>query len=123
MVVWSTTTWERDQEADRRRIRHRTGGTESPAEMDAYGPLLAFWNHVRCPWFIEQVRSGVNLWEEFARQDPGEVARRIDAVPKGARRPRVEFRKGKEKEQLEGCFGCCGVRAPEIPREELGFHR
>ncbi|MHB1866511.1 MAG: hypothetical protein ACYCPU_03280, partial [Thermoplasmata archaeon] len=36
------------------------------------------------------------------RQDPGEVACRIAALPREARRPRVELRKGKEKEQLEG---------------------
>jgi hypothetical protein len=101
-VVRSTVALERDHGADRRRIRHRTGGKESAEEMDAYGPLLAFWNNVRCPWFVEQVLPGVNVWEEFARQDPGEVARRIEALPKEARRPRVELHKGKEREQLEG---------------------
>jgi hypothetical protein len=101
-VVRSTVALERDHGADRRRIRHRTGGKESAEEMDAYGPLLAFWNNVRCPWFIKQVLPGVNLWEEFARQDPGEVACRIAALPREARLPRVELRKGKEKEQLEG---------------------
>ena len=101
-VIRSTVALERDHGADRRRIRHRTGGKESAAEMDAHGPLLAFWSNVRCPWFVEQVVPGVNLWEEFARQDPGEVNRRRKALPKEARRPRVELRWGREKEQLEG---------------------
>ena len=101
-VIRSTVALERDHGADRRRIRHRTGGKESAEEMDAYGPLLAFWSNVRCPWFVEQVLKGVNLWEEFARQDPGEVSRRIAALPREGRRPRVELRKGKEREQLEG---------------------
>ena len=101
-VIRSTVALERDHGADRRRIRHRTGGRESAEEMDAHGALLAFWNNVRCPWFIEQVLPGVNLWEEFARQDPGEVARRIAALPREARRPRVELRRGREKTQLEG---------------------
>jgi hypothetical protein len=101
-VIRSTVALERDHGADRRRIRHRTGGRESAEEMDAYGPLLAFWSNVRCPWFVENVLPGVNLWEEFARQDPVEVARRIEDLPTEARRPRVELRKGKEREQLEG---------------------
>ncbi|MHB8351521.1 MAG: hypothetical protein ACYDFT_02340 [Thermoplasmata archaeon] len=101
-VIRSTVALERDHGADRRRIRHRTGGMESAEEMDAHGPLLAFWNNVRCPWFIEQVAPGLNLWEEFARQDPKDVARRMAALPKEARRPRVELRRGREREQLEG---------------------
>jgi hypothetical protein len=72
-VVRSTVALERDHGADRRRIRHRTGGKESAEEMDAYGPLLAFWSNVRCRWFVEQVLPGVNLWEEFARQDPARL--------------------------------------------------
>lgn len=101
-VIRSTVALERDHGADRRRIRHRTGGMESAEEMDAHGPLLAFWNNVRCPWFVEQVAPGLNLWEEFARQDPGEVASRMATLPREARRPRVELRRGKEREQLEG---------------------
>ncbi|MGI0053934.1 MAG: hypothetical protein ACRECR_06760 [Thermoplasmata archaeon] len=42
------------------------------------------------------------MWEEFAHQDPGEVARRIEALPEEGRRPRVILRKGKEEEQLRG---------------------
>ncbi len=103
-VIRSTVALERDHGADRRRIRHRTGGKESAEEMDAHGALLAFWNNVRCPWFVDRVLKGVNLWEEFARQDPGEVARRITALPREGRRPRVELRKGREKEPLEGWF-------------------
>ncbi len=102
VVIRSTVALERDHGADRRRIRHRTGGKESAEEMDAHGALLAFWNNVRCPWFVEQVLKGVNLWDEFARQDPGEVTRRLKALPREARRPRVELRRGREKEQLEG---------------------
>ncbi len=101
-IIRSTVALERDHGADRRRIRHRTGGKESAEGMDAHGPLLAFWSNVRCPWFIDHVLAGVNLWEEFARQDPKEVARRIKALPREARRPRVELRRGKEREQLEG---------------------
>ena len=100
-VIRSTVALERDHGADRRRIRHRTGGRESAREMDAQGMLLAFWANVRCPWFVEHVLRGVNLWEEFARQDPGEVARRLVALPKEGRRPRVELRRGKEEGQLQ----------------------
>ena len=101
VVIRSTVALERDHGADRRRIRHRTGGEESAREMDAHGALLALWANVRCPWFVEHVLKGVNLWEEFARQDPGEVARRIQALPQEGRRPRVELRAGKQEEQLE----------------------
>ena len=111
-VIRSTVALERDHGADRRRIRHRrTGGRESAEEMDAHGALLAFWSNVRCPWFVEQVLSGVNLWEESARQDPGEVARRLRALPTEARRPRVELRRGREKTQLEGLLQV--LRGPE----------
>ena len=101
-VLQSTVALERDHGADRRRIRHRTGGRESAREMDAHGALLAFWANVRCPWFVEHVLKGVNLWEEFARQDPEEVARRIEALPTEGRRPRVELKKGRAEERLEG---------------------
>ena len=101
-VIRSTVALERDHGADRRRIRHRTGGKESAEEMDAHGALLAFWSNVRCPWFVEQVLPGVNLREEFARQDPQEVTRRLKALPREARRPRVELRKGRERSRLEG---------------------
>lgn len=62
---------------------------------------------------MEQVLPGVNLWEEFPRQDPGEVARPLQALPREARRPRVMLRKGKEKEQLEGVLQV--PRGPEPP--------
>ncbi len=114
-IVRSTVALERDHGADRRRIRHRTGGRESAEEMDAHGALLAFWNNVRCPWFIEQVLSGVNVWEEFARQDPGEVACRLKALPREARRPRVELRRGREKEQLEGLLQVLRSAGPIEP--------
>ncbi|MGI0131323.1 MAG: hypothetical protein ACREEC_14425, partial [Thermoplasmata archaeon] len=111
VVIRSTVALERDHGADRRRIRHRSGGTESGEEMDAHGSVLAFWNNVRCPEFVEHGLNGVNVWEEFARQDPGEVARRIQALPKEGRRPRVELRKGKEETQLEGFLRV--LRGPE----------
>lgn len=110
-VIRSTVALERDHGADRRRIRHRTGGRESSEEMDAHGPLLAFWGNVRCPWFVEKVFPGTNLWEEFARQDPREVTGRLKALPREARRPRVELRRGREKDQLEGLLKV--LRGPE----------
>lgn len=110
-MIRSTVALERDHGADRRRIRHRTGGRESSEEMDAHGPLLAFWGNVRCPWFVEKVFPGTSLWEEFARQDPREVTGRLKALPREARRPRVELRRGREKDQLEGLLKV--LRGPE----------
>ncbi|EQD35508.1 hypothetical protein B1B_16913 [mine drainage metagenome] len=120
-VIRSTVALERDHGADRRRIRQRTGGRESAMEMDAHGALLAFWANVRCPWFVEHGLKGVNLWEEFARQDPGEVARRMEALPKEGRRPRVELRRGKEEGQLEEFLRVLGgSRATGTGAQRLG---
>ena len=116
VAVRSTVALERDHGADRRRIRHRTGGRESAREMDAHGALLAFWANVRCPWFVEHVLAGVNLWEEFARQDPEEVARRIEALPAEGRRPKVEVKRGREEEQLEGFLRALRGPGPVEPK-------
>jgi hypothetical protein len=102
IVVRSTVPLERDHGADRRRIRHRTGRAETGAEMGRLGSLLAFWSNVRCPWFRDHVLSGVNLWEVFVGQDAGEVRRRILAMPREGRRPRVVLPRGeKGRERLE----------------------
>ncbi len=114
-VIRSTVALERDHGADRRWIRHRTGGKESAEELDAHGPLLTFWSNVRCPWFVEKVLPGVNLWEDFPRQDPEGVARRLKPLPREARRPRVELRQGREKEPLEGLLKVLRGPGPSGP--------
>lgn len=102
IVVRSTVPLERDHGADRRRIRHRTGREETGEEMGRLGSLLASWSNVRCPWFRDHVLSGVNLWEVFVGQDAGEVRRRILAMPREGRRPRVVLPRGeKGRERLE----------------------
>lgn len=101
VVVRSTVDLERAHRDDRRRIRHRRGQEATGEEMGRLGSLLAFWSNARCRWFVERVLGEVNLWEEFARQDPEEVRRRLHALPKEGRRPRVEVPRGKSRERLE----------------------
>ena len=100
-VVRSTVALERAHATDRRGVRHRRGQEATGEEMSSLGALLAFWSNARSPWFVEHVLTGVNLWEAFARQDPEEVRKRLLALPKEGRRPRVEVPRGKAGERLE----------------------
>jgi hypothetical protein len=101
VVIRSTVALERAHAADRRGVRHRRGQEATGEEMSQLGSLLAFWSNARCPWFVETVLTGVNLWDEFARQDAEEVRRRLTALPQEGRRPRVEVPRRKAGERLE----------------------
>lgn len=102
VVIRSTVPLERDHGVDRRGVRHRTGKEDTGEEMGRLGALLAFWSNLRCPWFRDHVLPGVNLWEVFVRQDAKEVQRRIEALPREGRRPRVLVPRGeKGRECLE----------------------
>jgi len=85
----STVALERDHRESRTSVRHRTGQSDTGVEMGLLGALLAYWSNVRNPWFIEHGLTGVNLRTVFARQDPEEVRRRMDALPREGRRPSV----------------------------------
>lgn len=102
VVVRSTVELERAHREDRRGIRHRQGSGSTGEEMGRLGTLLAYWSNVRCPWFVENVLPGLNLWEEYARQDPKEVQRRMTSLPREGRRPKVDVpRKRKEGKLAE----------------------
>lgn len=100
-VIRSSVALERAHGADRRGVRHRRGQEATGEEMSRLGSLLAFWSNARCRWFVDHALSGVNLWEEFARQDAGEVRRRLRALPTEGWRPRVEVPRKKAAERLE----------------------
>ncbi len=101
-VVRSTVELERAHREDRQGVRHRRGQADTQREMGLLGSLLAFWSNARCPWLIEEGWKGLNLWEAFANQDPQEVRRRMLALPKEGRRPRVLWRRAEETEELAG---------------------
>ncbi len=89
-----------------------------PKVVRALGGLVAQFDGTgepsggkRVTYRAREGRHGFTLWsdplvseseDEVARQDPEEVARRIEALPKEGRRPSVELKKGREEEQLEG---------------------
>ena len=64
--------------------------------MGRLGSLLAFWTNMKCPWFRDHVLPGVNLWEVFVGQDAEEVQRRVRALPREGRRPRVLLPRGEK---------------------------
>lgn len=85
----STGDLERAHRTSRTGIRHRRGQADTGEEMEHLGTLLAYWENLTNPWFIEHVLTGVNLREVFARQDPEEIRRRRKALPWQGRRPCV----------------------------------
>ena len=85
--------------------------------MGRLGSLLAFWANLRCPWFRDHVLPGVNLWEVFVQQDPEEVQRRVLALPREGRRPRVLLPRGeKARECLESLVKLVTGKEPLEPR-------
>lgn len=114
-VIRSTVALERAHGADRRGIRHRRGQEATGEEMSRFGSLLAFWSNARCPWFVERILGEGNLWETFARQDAGEVRRRLLALPKEGRQPKVEVRRGKAGERLEALVKLLTSEGPIEP--------
>lgn len=114
-VVRSTVALERAHREDRRGVRHRTGQSATGAEMGRLGALLAFWTNARCRWFLEEGLVGVNVWEAFARQDPKEVAQRVQAFPREGHRPRVAVAAGKRQERLEALVQLLGGATPLEP--------
>lgn len=117
VVIRSTVPLERDHGADRRAVRHRTGRENTGEEMGRLGSLLAFWANLRCPWFRDHVLPGVNLWEVFVQQDPEEVQRRVLALPREGRRPRVLLPRGeKARECLESLVKLVTGKEPLEPR-------
>ena len=100
VVVRSTGELERAHREDRRGVRHRRGSGSTGEEMGQLGTLLAYWSNVRCPWFVEKVLSGLNLWEEYSRQDPQEVQRRVLSLPREGRRPKVDVPPKKKEGEL-----------------------
>ena len=99
-VVRSTVALERAHRDDRHRIRRRTGQSDTGEAMGEMGSLLAFWSNARCERFVREGLAGVNLWEAFAQQDPREVRRRMAALPREGRRPRVMVARGKAEGRL-----------------------
>ncbi len=114
-VVRSTVALERAHREDRRGVRHRTGQSATGAEMGRLGALLAFWSNARCRWFVEEGLVGVNLWEAFTQQDPKEVARRVQALPREGHRPRVAVVAGKRQERLEALVQLLSGMTPLEP--------
>lgn len=98
-VVRSTVALERAYRDDRHRIRRRTGQSDTGEAMGEMGSLLAFWSNARCERFVRQGLAGVNLWETFAQQAPREVRRRMAALTREGRRPRVTVARGKAEER------------------------
>jgi hypothetical protein len=68
--------------------------------MGRIGALLAFWANARCPFFIEHALRGVNLWDEFARQDETEVRHRTSELSWKGQRPVVAVPKAKREAKL-----------------------
>jgi len=97
----TTVDLERAHGEGRRRIRRRTGRKETGGEMGRVGALLAWSSNLRNWWFVEEVLPGVNVAEEFARQDAAEVRRRLQELPHEGRRPKVEAKRGTERKHLE----------------------
>ena len=114
-VVRSTVALERAHREDRRVVRHRTGQSATGPEMGRLGALLAFWSNARCRWFVAEGLVGVNLWEEFARQDPKEVTRRLRALPREGHRPRVAVTAGRRQDRLEALVQLLDGVAPIEP--------
>ncbi len=85
----STGDLERDHRRSRTGVRHRRGQSDTGEEMEHLGSLLAYWENLTNPWFIDHVLTGVNLREVFACQDPKEIQRRRKALPWEGRRPCV----------------------------------
>ena len=85
----STGDLERDHRRSRTGVRHRRGQSDTGEEMEHLGSLLAYWENLTNPWFIEHMLTGVNLRKVFACQDPGEIQRRRASLPWEGRRPCV----------------------------------
>lgn len=100
----STGDLERDHRRSRTGIRHRRGQSDTGEEMGRLGALLAYWENLTNPWFIEHVLPGVNLREVFARQDPAEVQRRRKALPWEGKRPCVQIRPRSREGALRRAF-------------------
>jgi len=115
VVLRSSVALERAHAADRRGVRHRRGQEATGEEMGHLGSLLAFWSNTQCPWFAQHVLPGVNLWEVFAGQDSEEVRRRLEALPREGRPPRVEAPRGKAGERLERFVKLLTSRGPIEP--------
>lgn len=100
----STGDLERDHRRSRTGVRHRRGQSDTGEEMEHLGSLLAYWENLTNPWFIDHVLPGVNLREVFACQDPKQIQRRREALPWEGRRPCVRVaprcRKGSLKRAL-----------------------
>ncbi|MCL4323869.1 MAG: transposase [Candidatus Thermoplasmatota archaeon] len=88
-VIRSTVALERAHRDDRHSVIRRRGQGDSGEEMGRIGSLLAFWSNARCPFFTEQALTGVNLWDEFAKQDETEVSRRTSELSLKGQRPTV----------------------------------
>ncbi len=117
MEIRSTVPLERDHGADWRAVRHRTGRENTGEEMGRLDSLLACCANMRCPWLRDYVLPGVNLWEAFVRQDSEEVQRRVRALPREGRRPRVLLPRGeKARECLESLVKLVTGKDPLGPR-------
>ena len=121
----STVPLERDHRGIRTGVRHRTGRADTGEEVNLLGALLAYWDDLTNPWFIENVLTGVNLREVFARQDPEEVRRRREALPWEGRRPCVRVAPKRRREALEKALtilrgtGDISAQLTSWAREEL----
>ena len=100
VVIRSTVALERAHRDDRHGVIRRRGQGDTGTEMGRSGSLLAYWSNARCPFFVEHVLSGVNLWEEFAQQDVGEVRLRLSKLSTQGQRPTVAVPIGEREEKL-----------------------
>ena len=98
-------------------MQHRTGRENTGVEIGRLGSLMAFWANMKCTWFRDHVLPGVNLWEAFVGQDSEEVQRRVRALPRERRRPRVLLPRGeKARECLESLVKLVTGKNPMEPR-------
>ena len=121
----STVPLELDHRGIRTGVKHRTGQADTGEEVDLLGALLAYWDDLTNPWFIQNVLTGVNLREVFARQDPEEIQQKMEALPWEGRRPCVRVAPKRRREALEKALtilrgtGDISAQLTSWAREEL----
>lgn len=103
---------------DRRGVRKRTGQSATGPAMERVGEHLALWSNARNPWFIQHVLTGVDLVQEFLKQDAEHVKQRL-AVLRGKRwRGRLPVAAKKRQGLLEVFVGLVESEAPEASLQE-----
>ena len=111
----STVGLERAHRDGRQRIRRRTGPGGTGEAMGEMGSRLAFGSNARCERFVREGLAGVNPWEAFVQQDVREVHRRMAALPREGRRPRVMVARGKAEGRLAAFVELWNRTGPREP--------